>query len=73
MADIFGDSERQFHNTFRQTYGHLYDANAFLFQEYFQELRKYYRRGNENLFETTNKLFIKLYQKMFQVSCLIKS
>ena len=68
MSDIFGDSQRQFHNTFSQTYGHLYERNAFIFRDYFQELRKYYERGNENLFETTNRLFTKLYQKMFQVS-----
>ena len=68
MSDIFGDSQRQFHNTFSQTYGHLYERNAFIFRDFFQELRKYYERGNENLFETTNRLFTKLYQKMFQVS-----
>ena len=68
MSDIFGDSQRQFHNTFSQTYGHLYERNAFIFRDYFQDLRKYYERGNENLFETTNRLFTKLYQKMFQVS-----
>jgi glypican 6 len=59
MSDIFGDSQRQFHNTFSQTYGHLYERNAFIFRDYFQELRKHYERGNENLFETTNRLFTK--------------
>ena len=27
MSDIFGDSQRQFHNTFSQTYGHLYERS----------------------------------------------
>ena len=68
MVDIFGDSQQQFDNTFTQTYGHLYEKNAYLFRRYFQELKKYYHRGNINLFETTSILFSKLYQVMFQVS-----
>ena len=68
MVDIFGDSQRQFDNTFTQTYGSLYERNAYLFHHYFQELKKYYHHGNTNLFETTSTLFSKLYQVMFQVS-----
>ena len=68
MVDIFGDSQRTLHDTFIQTYGHLYEKNSDLFRDFFQELRRYYERGNENLFEITNKLFSKLYQRMFQVS-----
>ena len=68
MVDIFVDSQRQLDNTFTQTYGVLYEKNAYLFGQYFQELKKYYHHGNKNLFETTSTLFSKLYQVMFQVS-----
>ena len=68
MLSIFGDSQRTLHDTFMQTYGHLYEKNSDLFEDFFKELRRYYERGNDNLFEITNKLFSKLYQRMFQVS-----
>ena len=68
MRSIFGDSQRTLHDTFMQTYGHLYEKNSDLFEDFFKELRRYYERGNDNLFEITNKLFSKLYQRMFQVS-----
>ena len=71
MLSIFGDSQRTLHDTFMQTYGHLYEKNSDLFEDFFKELRRYYERGNDNLFEITNKLFSKLYQRMFQVSCIL--
>ena len=68
MMSVFGDSQRTLHDTFMQTYGHLYEKNSDLFEDFFKELRRYYERGNDNLFEITNKLFSKLYKRMFQVS-----
>ena len=56
MVDIFRDSKRTLHDTFFQTYGHLYEKNADLFEDFYQELQRYYSRGNENLFEITNHL-----------------
>ena len=73
MLSIFGDSQRTLHDTFMQTYGHLYEKNSDLFEDFFKELRRYYERGNDNLFEITNKLFSKLYQRMFQVSFILSS
>ena len=73
MMSVFGDSQRTLHDTFMQTYGHLYEKNSDLFEDFFKELRRYYERGNDNLFEITNKLFSKLYKRMFQVSfCVLK-
>ena len=71
MLSVFGDSQRTLHDTFMQTYGHLYEKNSDLFEDFFKELRRYYERGNDNLFEITNKLFSKLYQRMFQVSSYV--
>ena len=56
MLSVFGDSQRTLHDTFMQTYGHLYEKNSDLFEDFFKELRRYYERGNDNLFEITNKL-----------------
>ena len=72
MVGIFGDSQRTLHDTFIQTYGHLYEKNSDLFRDFYQELQRYYARGEENLFEITNKLFTKLYQRMFKVSLKFK-
>lgn len=67
MEQLFVDSQKQFDDIFTRTYGVLYERNAFVFREYFRELRHYYQRGRTNLAEATATFFTTLYQKMFQV------
>lgn len=67
VQDIIGRSRKQLHDIFTRTYGVLYERNAYLFREYFHELKTYYLKGDVNLVGATNNFFSRLYQKMFQV------
>lgn len=60
-------AQRDFHDMFKRTYGVMYENNADLFQNYFQELKVYYDKGNNDPAESTGNFFASLYQKMFQV------
>ena len=45
----------------------MYQKNADVFQEYFQDLKLYYEKGNLNPADSTSSFFTILYQKMFKV------
>ena len=47
--------------------GVMYQKNADVFQEYFQDLKLYYEKGNLNPADSTSSFFTTLYQKMFKV------
>ena len=72
MEKLFDDSQRQFHDFFKRTYGSLYEKNSYVFREYLNQLRQYFYQGRVDLTQITNKFFVTLYQKMFEVrkSCL---
>ena len=57
---------------FTRTYGVMYQKNAEVFQEYFQDLKIYYDKGNLNPEDSTYSFFTTLYQKMFKVIDLSK-
>ena len=52
--------------------GVMYQKNADVFQEYFQDLKLYYEKGNLNPADSTSSFFTTLYQKMFKVLLQIK-
>ena len=52
--------------------GVMYQKNADVFQEYFQDLKIYYEKGNINPADSTSSFFTTLYQKMFKVLLLIE-
>lgn len=52
---------------FKRTYGIIYEQNSFLFTDLFEELEKYFSRGNVDLIEVMDNFFSTLYQKMFTV------
>ena len=52
---------------FTRTYGVMYQKNADVFQEYFQDLKIYYDKGTLNPADSTSSFFNTLYQKMFKV------
>ena len=68
MEKLFDDSQRQFHDIFKRTYGVLYEKNSHVFREYFSQLRHYFYQGKVDLTLATRTFFATLYQKMFQVS-----
>lgn len=53
FADFFKDllaaSKRGFHEMFKKTYGILYEQNAFVFTDFFNELEKYYLKGTVSI------------------------
>ena len=51
----------------------MYQKNADVFQEYFQDLKIYYEKGNLNPADSTSSFFTTLYQKMFKVLLLIET
>ena len=51
----------------------MYQKNADVFQEYFQDLKLYYEKGNLNPADSTSSFFTTLYQKMFKVVVQIET
>ena len=45
----------------------MYQKNAEVFQEYFEDLKMYYDKGNLNPADSTASFFTSLYQRMFKV------
>lgn len=58
-------AKTDFHTMFKKTYGIIYERNSYVFTDLFDELEKYYARGQVELVETMDNFFNTLYQKMF--------
>uniref|UniRef100_T1J8P2 Glypican-6 n=1 Tax=Strigamia maritima TaxID=126957 RepID=T1J8P2_STRMM len=67
FQDLLRVSKKAFHEMFVRTYGTLYEQNAHVFTDLYDNLEKYYLRGNVNLADALDSFFITLYQRMFQV------
>ena len=66
---LLNKAQREFHDMFTRTYGVMYQNNAQVFQNYFDDLKVYYDKGILSPVDSTNSFFNSLYQKMFKV-CL---
>ena len=69
---LLNKAQREFHDMFTRTYGVMYQNNAQVFQNYFNDLKVYYDKGILNPVDSTNSFFNSLYQKMFKV-CMKQS
>ncbi|XP_029167817.1 glypican-6 isoform X2 [Nylanderia fulva] len=67
FKDLLETSKRGFHEMFKKTYGILYEQNAYVFTDFFDELDNYYSKGTVDLDEAMDNFFNTLYQKMFTV------
>lgn len=67
FKNLLTTSKRDFHEMFRRTYGIIYEQNAFVFTDLFEELERYYAKGRVDLEEALDNFFSTLYQKMFSV------
>ncbi|XP_057331318.1 glypican-6 [Microplitis mediator] len=67
FKDLLATSKKGFHEMFKKTYGILYEQNAYVFTDLFDELENYYTTGTVNLDEAMDNFFNTLYQKMFTV------
>lgn len=52
---------------FTDTYGNLYERNAQIFTNMFDNLEQYYSKGGVKLTESMEHFFEELYQRIFQV------
>ncbi|KAM3960138.1 glypican dally-like [Aphomia sociella] len=60
-------SRLSFHNMFKRTYGIIYEQHSYIFIEFFDQLEKYYTKGDTNFEVMMDKFFSILYEKMFAV------
>lgn len=67
FQEMLATSKREFHEMFKKTYGVIYEQNAYVFTDFFEELEKYYTRGQVDLAEAMDHFFSVLYQRMFTV------
>nr|CAD7263531.1 unnamed protein product [Timema shepardi] len=67
FKSLLSQSKRDFHEMFKRTYGILYEQNSYVFTDLFEELERYYSKGQVDLAEAMDNFFNTLYQKMFTV------
>uniref|UniRef100_A0A336KHF0 CSON010509 protein n=1 Tax=Culicoides sonorensis TaxID=179676 RepID=A0A336KHF0_CULSO len=67
FKDLLNASKIEFHDMFKRTYGVIYEQNAHVFSDMFNELEGYYAHGKVDLIEAMDSFFNILYQKMFTV------
>ncbi|BES97769.1 Division abnormally delayed protein [Nesidiocoris tenuis] len=65
FKEMMTKAKTDFHTMFKKTYGIIYERNSYVFTDLFDELEKYYARGQVELVETMDNFFNTLYQKMF--------
>ncbi|XP_066970577.1 glypican-4 [Macrobrachium rosenbergii] len=71
LNDLFGKllnfSRRSFDEMFSKTYGIIYQQNAYVFTNLYDNLEKYFKHGELDLKDTMDDFFKMLYQRMFTV------
>lgn len=67
FKELLATSKRDFHDMFKRTYGIIYEQNSYVFTDLFEELERYYMKGQVDLGEAMENFFNTLYQKMFIV------
>ncbi|CAH2099464.1 unnamed protein product [Euphydryas editha] len=60
-------SREEFHAMFKRTYGMIYEQHTYVFEQFFEQLERYYTRGDNDFDEMMDGFFGILYQKMFTV------
>ncbi|XP_032516250.1 glypican-6 [Danaus plexippus] len=60
-------SREEFHAMFKRTYGMIYEQHSYVFEQLFEQLERYYTRGDSDFDEMMDSFFGILYQKMFAV------
>ncbi|KOB68274.1 putative heparin sulfate cell surface proteoglycan, partial [Operophtera brumata] len=60
-------SREEFHSMFKRTYGMIYEQHSYVFEQLFEQLERYYARGDTNFSVMMDGFFGILYEKMFTV------
>ncbi|CAG9108267.1 unnamed protein product [Plutella xylostella] len=64
---LLQQSKQDFDAMFKRTYGMIYEQHSFVFEQLFEQLERYYSRGDTDLDSIMETFFGILYQKMFTV------
>ncbi|ELU17458.1 hypothetical protein CAPTEDRAFT_32704, partial [Capitella teleta] len=67
FSELLDNSKRDLHDMFVRTYGLLYQQNAHVFTNLFDDLRRYYKGSDLNLLDALDDFFSSLMQRMFQL------
>lgn len=64
---LLKQSREEFHMMFKRTYGMIYEQHSYVFEQLFEQLERYYTRGDTNFDVMMDGFFSILYNKMFTV------
>ncbi|CAB3221130.1 unnamed protein product [Arctia plantaginis] len=64
---LLKQSREEFHTMFKRTYGMIYEQHSYVFEQLFEQLERYYTRGDTNFDVMIDGFFSILYNKMFTV------
>lgn len=64
---LLKQSREEFHTMFKRTYGMIYEQHSYVFEQLFEQLERYYTRGDTNFDVMMDGFFSILYNKMFTV------
>ncbi|XP_046338273.1 glypican-6-like [Haliotis rufescens] len=67
FTELLDNARRDLHEMFVKTYGLLYQQNAHIFTDLFDDLRGYYKGKDKNLKDVMDNFFSRLLQKMFEL------
>lgn len=67
FTELLDKARADLHEMFVKTYGLLYQQNAQIFTQLFDDLRGYYKGKDKNLAEVMDSFFSKLLQRMFEL------
>ncbi|XP_041350171.1 glypican-6-like [Gigantopelta aegis] len=67
FTELLDKARQDLHEMFVKTYGLLYQQNAQIFSDLFDDLRGYYKGKDKNLMDVMDNFFSRLLQKMFEL------
>ena len=67
FTELLDNARTDLHDMFLKTYGFLYQQNAAIFSDLFNDLRAYYKGKNRNLVDVMDNFFSRLLQRMFEL------
>ncbi|XP_076435313.1 glypican-6-like [Babylonia areolata] len=67
FTELLDNARDEMHEMFVKTYGLLYQQNAEIFADLFNDLRAYYKGKDRNLVDVMDTFFSRLLQRMFEL------
>ncbi|XP_029102035.1 glypican-1 [Scleropages formosus] len=70
FVELLNASQRSLQDSYREAHGTLFAQNARVFQDLYDELRRYYRGARLNLEEALNEFWARLMERLFRAANL---